>query len=203
MILFGISSLLMACGTIIKVESNPEGADVYLLAPASQKKHFVGKTPIEIDLKEHAEKINIVASSRKYIRLIAEAKDYTAKEILVPVATLGNTQTVLRIKLDPYVSQSEKIRTVIQHLMNTQEFINAGQLKRAEFEVNRALSMEEENPWAYIMRGYIHLLNKDFSKSLSDYEKSLELDPANQEIIKRVSDIRKILKEKVKENAVR
>lgn len=191
--------ILGGCGTVLKVETNPEGADLYLREPDSDKKVFIGKTPIKFNVDDYKDKINSIPSSRKYVRLLAEAKNYSSKELLVPVATLGNSETIIRLKLDPYVSESVRIRQVIQYLMNTQEFINNGELKRAEHEVNRALSVEEENPWAYIMRAYIHLLKKDYKDSLADYERSLELDPSNEEIIKRVTDIRKILKEKVRQ----
>ncbi len=183
----------------IRVDSNPEGADVYLANPKSSDKKLIGKTPLMIDVKQATELVQVFPSSRQYFRLIAEKKDYDTKELLIPIGTFGVTDTSVRVKMEPSRPKSETAKLVVQYLVNAQELINRGDFERADLEVERSIQLESGNPWAYSMRGHIYLLKKDYKRSLASFEKAIELDPSNEILLKKIVNTRNLLKEKINE----
>lgn len=184
----------------VRVESNPEGAEVYLANAKSQDKKFIGKTPLEIDLKKFSDQVQAPPASRQFVRIVTEKKDYDSKELLVPVGSFGVLDTTVRVKLDPSKPKSDNSKLVVQYLVNAQELINRGDFDRADLEVERSIQLEGSNPWAYSMRGHIYLLKKDYKKSLAAFEKAIEIDPSNEVLLKKIVNTRNLLREKLHEN---
>lgn len=202
--IFAVPILLTLCaacaGPKIRVESNPEGADVYLASPKSLDRKLMGKTPLEINVDQAHEMVQVLPSSREYVRLIAEYKDHDTKELLIPIGTFGVIDTSVRIKLDPSKPKSDNSRLVVQYLVNAQELINRGDFDRADLEIEKAIQLEGLNPWAFSMRGHIYLLKKDYKKSLAAFEKAIEVDPSNEILLEKIVKTRNLLREKVHEN---
>ncbi len=198
---FFFLAVFSACSTQkIKIQSNPEGAQIYLTAPQSEDKKFIGKAPLEIDVEQVNAMVHVLPSSRQFVRVVAENKGFESKEVLVPTGVLGTFDTVVRIKLDPSKPKSDNSKLVVQYLVNAQDLINQGDFDRADLEVERSVQLEGLNPWAYAMRGHILMLKKDYKKSLAAYEKAVEIDPTNEALLKKIVKIRKFLKEKVNES---
>ncbi len=191
--------ILNSCSQSIRIRSNPEGAEVFLVSPKNAERKSIGKTPVTIETQKVQELIHTPPSSREFLIFNIELANYDAKQMLVPVGAIGNFDTYLDVKLIPEKRKDDKSALIIQHFLNTQEFINKGDLERADLELERVFQLEKTNPWVFVMRGHIYLLKKDYKNSLLAYEKAIEMDPNNTTLLKRITDIRKFLKGAVNE----
>ena len=190
-------SLTSACSHVLRVQSNPEGVDIYAISPKSEEQKLIGKTPLETNLNKLSQFVHVLPSSREYITIVAETKDYDSKQLMIPIGIMGSSDTTVRVKLEPSKPKTDNSKLVVQYLLNAQDLVNKGDFDRADLEVERAIQLEGLNPWSYTMRGHILIMKKDYKKALAAYEKSMEIDPTNQMLLRKIVDVRKFLKEKV------
>jgi tetratricopeptide (TPR) repeat protein len=190
LVAFGLS----AC-TQLRVRSEPPEADVSYLVPLTNEKKFLSRTPFEIPVRKLEEAVHAPPSSGEFIMLVIEKKDYQPETVMVPVGVIGTTETTLAVRLKLQDKDSKtSVTEVLQHMVNAQEFIHKAQLSRANLELEKALAIEAKNPWAYVMRGQIYFLQRDYARSLENYEKSLDLEPNNQSVISKITELRNLLK---------
>lgn len=194
------SAIYLGCGNALRVRTNPENANVYLISPKTSEKKLFGQAPLDLKTAEVSSMLHMPPSSREFLLVLVEKKDFESKQFLVPLNSLGAFDTHLDVKLNPIHLGPQNSTLVVQYLLNAQELLNAGDLSRADLEIERAIQLDPLNPWPFVMRGHILLIKKDYKNSLAAYEKSLELEPSNQEVLKRVVDVRKFLKETINEN---
>lgn len=193
-------TILSGCGYALRIRSNPDDAGIFMVAPKTSEKKYIGQSPLDLKTEDVSSMMHVLPSSRDYLLVIVEKKDFETKQLLVPLSTLGAFDTRLDVKLNPVVAGPDKSTLMVQYLLNAQELVNEGDLSRADLEVERAIQLDSKNPWPLVMRGHILLLKKDYKNSLISFEKSLEMDPTNESILKRVVNIRQFLKESINEN---
>jgi tetratricopeptide (TPR) repeat protein len=177
----------------LRVRSEPPEAEVYFLVPKTNEKKFLAKTPIDIPVGKLEEAIHAPPSSSEFMVLVLERPDYRPETMLIPVGTLGTTSTTVNVRMRLKESEKTKVAEVLQFMVNAQDFLHRADFVRADFELEKALAIEPKNPWAYILRGELYYLQRDYTKSLSSFEKGLDFDPNNQRAVERISEIRKLL----------
>ena len=185
-----VVSLLSACASsTLNVESQPEGADVFVKFKDSNVRK-IGTTPLNISesqlphgddsyeitvSKDKFEKEKIVVTPSKFSRNIkVNVKMNTAQET-VPSITNKDLNELIRMT------------AFAQNALKSKDY------DLAEKTLNSAIVKYPNIPTIYTLLGNSFYLRKDLDRALVHYKKSFELDPQNIEtenIIKKIETLR-------------
>jgi tetratricopeptide (TPR) repeat protein len=182
--------LFSGCGSVVKVDSEPREATVYV--KEGQRLQKIGQTPLNLDHQSF--------SHLKSFQLRIEKEGYQPQEMLVDNRGLGVTSEIFTT-MEPLqntkdggeretegtaLSKAVSIYQAQQHrgLASIQSHLNASEYLQAEVSARQFVS---DNPfssvgWALLGNAY-YLQNKS-EKALDAYKKSFEYDPENVNVQK-------------------
>jgi len=75
----------------------------------------------------------------------------------------------------------------VSNLLTAQKYIQLKKYNEALLETFKSISFDPKFAHAYALQGSVYFLLKDYKSALSSWEKALELDPSNHEVL-RVHD---------------
>jgi tetratricopeptide (TPR) repeat protein len=189
-----IFTLFSGCSSIVKVDSEPSEATVYIKEGQRLKK--IGQTPLNLDYQSF--------SHLKSFQLRIEKEGYRPQEMLVDNRGLGVTSEIfttmelskgentdVEINAGEALSKSISVYQAQQHrgLATIQSQLNANEFFQAEVSARQFVS---ENPfssvgWALLGNAY-YLQNKS-DQALDAYRKSYEYDPENVSVKKIIDHL--------------
>lgn len=118
------------------------------------------------------------------------------QELKLRVALLENTSSFYKDALfSPRLSggmpTTERDRTdrVIGYVFQGQQLIVKGQYDKALFEIDKALQLDEFSNNAWLLKGSVKYLQKDFEGARVAWERCLKIDPYNKVALQYLSDV--------------
>ncbi|MBP9674487.1 MAG: tetratricopeptide repeat protein [Bacteriovoracaceae bacterium] len=206
--------ILMSCssGSLLKVESSPEGADVYVVR-AGQAPAKIGQTPLSLNDKLIPEIFDTE------VTLLIEKAEHETQTVLLPKTTLktkGRLFAVLNEKKKPEVPveiEGNKDQTPQINIITSQDSNEiASSIARAqhllagrnytEAEI-LLIQMTNKFPQIYVahdLLGNVYYLKKDLLKAAKSYRRSLDIWPNNFETKKVYDKITKMLGSRAEES---
>nr|BFD60554.1 hypothetical protein CKG001_26610 [Bdellovibrio sp. CKG001]BFD68159.1 hypothetical protein HAGR004_31810 [Bdellovibrio sp. HAGR004] len=128
---------------------------------------------------------------KKMEELLAEMQ-----ELKLRVALLENTSSFYKDALfSPRLSggmpSTERDRTdrVVGHVFQGQQLIVKGQYEKALAEIDKALQLDEYSNNAWLLKGSVKYLQKDFEGAKIAWERCLKIDPYNKVAYQYLSDV--------------
>lgn len=187
-----LSLFTVGCSTsILKIDSEPTGADVYV-SQANRPAIKVGQTPLNIEESK-------LANGVEPFQVTISRDGYLNEHVLVPSSTLSrNTSITVRLKNDlSKISQSsEQLDKVASATALTQHLIRMKELDKAE---QNLITISNQFPSVATFQellGNVYYLKRDFTKALKAYESASNLNPKNNETQSMIEKLQGFKKEK-------
>ncbi len=186
-----LSLIVFGCsGPQLKIQSDPSNAQVFAAQQSSKERKLIGTTPLEISFKDLYEKTGGASqASGDYLALTFEANNLEPEQIMLPPVTYGTSTMNLRVALGPK-KEVKGAGAILQRLHNTQKFAQAGQLERAQIEVDKALEIDPQFVRSLSMKGSLYYLQKDYTEALKWFEKALAVDSSFEQALKMITRIK-------------
>ncbi|MFK8139281.1 MAG: tetratricopeptide repeat protein [Bdellovibrionales bacterium] len=198
-VLIALSLFLNACSMgMLRVQSNPEDADVFVQVSAQQPKR-IGKTPLNIPSSQ------ISASGTDAVKVIVRADGFEDASYLVPTMLFEkNVQIDVKMKESKLplscTQTTEMVDKIARDIAKTQFFIQQKKFQQAE---NLLLNLLNDNPTSsviYDLLGNVYYLDKKLSQALEAYENSIRLNPNGFETKMMVNKLRQIAPSRIPAN---
>lgn len=191
-----IALLLSSCTTAKYImRSNPEGAQVFFKPSRSEHKILLGTTPFDLTEETFSKTAQIDVHSISYFELVYEKEGYRPERLMVPGARFGALSTTVMLEMKESVADGNIARELIQLVMNAQNFANQSDFPRAHTEADKALAIDPKFARAHSMKGAIYFMEHNYPESLKWYEKALELDSRQTDVVKMIGHLRKAASE--------
>jgi hypothetical protein len=184
--------LLTGCASSsVKIQSTPEGADVYLLRKdASPAK--LGKTPLDLNASSTPELFS------ELVRIEVRKDGFLADSIAIPKAkTMGEARFLFTLKetnlpavcVNQDLAANEIARGVaeVSTMLGRRRYLEADSLLRSLTAKFNTVSV------LFDLQGNLYFLQKDFGRALESYKRSNDLAPNNpvtQRMLERLIAIR-------------
>ena len=181
--------ILSGCSSSFKVQSDPAGAEAFIMQQSGSEKKSIGKTPLEISYEDLYQKAGGSPAEGQFLVLTLDSKDFESETLLVPPQTFGAKSTLVQVKMKAskdILSASQ----ILTRLHNAQKFVLTGQFERAHIECDKALEVDSRFVRAVSMKGSIYYIKKNLPESLKWYEKALSIDSSFDEAVKMIGKIK-------------
>lgn len=155
------------------ITSNPSGANVYYVDPASQKKFLMGTTPVQYSKSSIPNDAPFMMSFEK--------EGYVVDQ--VPVANSDDSKTVINVKLKPEAmgnKEDKELQRIVAQLFSAQNLIFRKQYQAAIIELDKVLAERPSLAHAYVMKGTAYYLLKEIPSATDSWKKAMRIDPENQ-----------------------
>jgi hypothetical protein len=183
---------LGACaGSTLRIESQPEGADVSVVRPGSSPQKL-GKTPLDLDKGASGDLFN------DSVQILVAKEGQQPQSVLLPRL---KSQSDVRVMIDlnsgalpeVCVDQIKSLQEVAAGVANAQKQISKKDFSGAQAQL-RALTIKHPKVAVlYDLLGNSYYLQKDLGGALEAYRRSREVQPGNpetQRMIDKISAIR-------------
>ena len=189
------SVTLFACatGSSVRVESNPEGALVSVIASGNAPVS-VGKTPLNV------EKSSFPGLYSDPVQITVSKEGFESESILIPKSQL-ETESKLRINLKEVQlnkscsNQQEALNQVSQGVAAAQRMIYRKEYAEAERLLTQLTTKFTSVSVLYDLLGNVAYLKKDVEKASEYYRKSHDLNPDNPETVRMIKKLTSIRSE--------
>jgi len=184
--LFATSATLFNCGTI-SINSNPAGADIYLVSMGKSKGKLVGKTPYTSNAKSLADQ---AGTGQQSLVLLIEKRGYESQRYILPALTGGDLN--IQVNLDNN-RQSEAFQDtvkVVNYVLKAERAIIDKNFKEALDLSKEIKKINDYIPYAYEIDGTVYYLDGKLKQSAAAWERVLELEPDNLDAQRMLREIR-------------
>jgi tetratricopeptide (TPR) repeat protein len=169
----------------LRVESQPEGADV-LININGQSSKKIGQTPL--NLLE-----STLGTNDQPFQLVVSKEGFQTENILVPPTSFSRA-TLLQMHLKE-ISSSNKVMNdlVLQKVASqtalVQSLIKSKEYEQAESSLNTLIAQYPGVATFHELTGNIHYLRRDLSRALGSYRKAYDLNPSNVDTLRMINKI--------------
>ena len=184
-----IGFLFISCTSKIKIQSVPSDAEIFISQQNSLERKSLGKTPLEISVKDFSEKAGGQLRNGEFYILTIESKDCESEKILLPPQPFGVTETQVIAKLIP-LKEGIQAKGILERLHNAQKFAQGGQFERALMETDKVLEIDSKLTRALSMKGSIYYLQKKYDEALTWFDKAIIQDPSFEEAVHMINKIK-------------
>lgn len=175
-------ALLFSCSHNLVIESTPAEAEVYsATSPNAKDRKFLGKTPLSLPFEE-------VFSSRSGY-LILTKQNFERQNVFVDRGSMTSTKNYLIFNLLPGNEKSSTTSKLIAYVREAQTFAKAQNFIKAHERIDDALREDPTFVFGVSFKGGLYYLQGNYSESQKQYERVLDLDPANAEALKMLKQI--------------
>lgn len=190
--------LLNNCGSAtLKVVSEPEQAEVFIVNKDTKEEISIGQTPLLKKGKELEEQLKGQNSPGGLVNIIVKKDGFKDKDLWVPVNGGGQLGAQLVLKLEPTTSSADELKTaqdLLKKLFLSQQFARSAQLERALIEIDKILEVFPAFDRALSMKAAIYYAKGDFEESLKWYENALAVNPELKTAIDMAGKVRDTLR---------
>jgi tetratricopeptide (TPR) repeat protein len=180
--------------------------DVSIHVELEKKIEEKKEIPIE-EKKEEIEKEETVKAEETKQEVPPKEIPSDDKEFVALQEKLKNMEKLLsEIKGIPQTDQTspqvggetveQKANEALKRLFEAQKLVQANKLNDALAETFKAIAINDKFAYAYALQGSIYFLKKDYYQAVKAWEKSIELDPANTEVLNILNKARARLGER-------
>lgn len=173
LLIFAFLGLSGCASSSYFITSNPTGANVYYVDPASQKKFLIGTTPIQYSKSS-------IPNDAPFI-MTFEKEGYAVDQI--PVANSDDSKTVINVKLKPEdvgTREDKDLQKLVAQLFSAQELIYKKKYQAAIIELDKVIAERPALAQAYVMKGTAYYLLKEMPSAMDSWKKAMRIDPENQ-----------------------
>ena len=181
---------LTGCSSILKIQSEPSGADVYISQQNSTDRKSLGKTPIEIRYGDIRDKLGGSLSSSDMMIMTLEGQGLETAKVYVPPSSFGTTGINIKVRMTPQTEISNA-NNILQWLHNAQKFAQGGEFERAHIEADKVLTADPKFVRAMSMKGSIFYLQKNYNEAIKWFEKALVEDGSFEEAVIMLNKIKR------------
>ncbi|MCB9025292.1 MAG: hypothetical protein H6625_03170 [Bdellovibrionaceae bacterium] len=185
------------CSTQLKIITQPEKAEVYLIKTESGEKKKIGVTPIDKKDEELKELFGSFGNPGEFVTLVIEKEDYETRKIWLPLTASGVIASEINLQLKKDDKKAEELKTaktILDKLFLAQSFARTKQFERALIEVDKVLENFPDFARALSMKASILYAKGDFKESLDNYEKAIDQDSELKDAIEMAANVRKRLR---------
>lgn len=181
-----LSIVAIGCSTgNLKVESQPDGAEVYV-AVNGQSARKVGVTPMSI-----AE--NQVNSGNDPFQVSIMKEGYATEHVLAPATTFARASNI-QVKLKEQMNSKQSVNDEALQKVSSQVAYSLELIKNKEYDnaERNLLNLQTQFPnvaTIHELLGNVYYLRKDLSKAYSSYKKALILNPNNLDTTRMIQKI--------------
>lgn len=168
-----------------------------VLNPGSEE---LGKDVAKNDDKQQPQQPPKEDDKKKQDDELAKKLKEEIDELKLRVALLENTSDVhreaifsARFKGGPAGSDRDEQETLISRLFESQQAIMRGDYAKALQLLDRALAADQYSANAWMLKGSVSYLQKDYASARIAWEKTLKLDPFNKTAYRYLSEVYKRL----------
>ncbi len=192
-ILFIISSMCFLLSTLgcssstLRVESTPDGADVYAQVPGQTRKK-IGQTPLNINE-------STVGSNQDAFQISITKNGYSTESVLVP-PTIFSRSSSIQAQLVESNSASktlsdQALQSVARSVALAQSYIMSKDYSMAEQILIQASSQYPGVATLQELLGNVYYLKRDLSKALTYYKQAYDMNPSTdtQRMINKIHGI--------------
>lgn len=122
------------------------------------------------------------------------------EDLRLRVALLENTSSFTKEALfSPRLSgglpsqDRDRKERVIAHVFDAQKAIRAGKLDEAQREIDSAIQIDDYSTNAWLLKGSVSYLKKDYPTARSAWERTLKLDPYNKAAFRYLNSVYKLM----------
>lgn len=187
-----LGSTLMGCSSKLIVQSQPEGAEVFISAAGKGGSASVGTTPLEISESDISDKLQISPGQAGMVELTLKKDNHKTKSVLVPANRWGETTRLVNLTLEAGKDSIKDSQLMVQYLMNAQKLAQGRQFEQAILQLDKALTLDQRFPAALVMKGSIYYLQQQYAEAETWYKKALEVDPSTDEAIKMLERLKSL-----------
>lgn len=186
LIIGSLSLSYIACSTgNLKVESQPEGAEVYV-SVNGQTARKVGVTPLSI-----AE--NQVNSGNESFQISVMKEGFASEHVLAPGTTFARSSNI-QVKLKEQISSKQNISDEALQKVSSQVAYSIELIKNKEYDnaERSLLNLQTQFPnvaTVHELLGNVYYLRKDLSRAYTSYKKALNLNPNNLDTTRMIQKI--------------
>lgn len=178
--------LQLSCSTSnLRVESQPEGADVYVSVNGQTSKK-IGVTPLNIQE-------NQISAGNEPFQLSIMKDGFVTEHILSP-ATLFSRNTNVQIKLRETNNSKQSLNDEILQKVSSQVAYAQSLIRSKDYESaeRTLLGIVPQFPNVatfHELLGNVYYLKKDLQRAHSSYKKALDLNPSNTDTVRMIQRI--------------
>ncbi|MBL7545568.1 MAG: tetratricopeptide repeat protein [Bdellovibrionaceae bacterium] len=178
--------LQISCSTSnLRVESQPDGADVYVSVNAQTAKK-IGVTPLNIQE-------NQISSGNEPFQLSIIKEGFVTEHILSPATTFSRNLSV-QVKLRETSSSKQSIndevlQKVSSQVAYTQSLIRSKDYDAAERAILGILPQFPNVATFHELLGNVYYLKKDLQRAHTSYKRALDLNPSNTDTVRMIQRI--------------
>ena len=177
--------------SILKVNSSPESADVYLADEGQQPKK-IGQTPVRLQARDLDE------ANGRFVTLYIKKEGYQSESVMVPTGLINKSVEISskleEFKLPPQCrEQTVTIEKIARGVAQVQILISSNKLYEAQTQLNLLLSDYPDVSVLQDLMGNVQYINKNLDGALVHYEKSLKIDSNNLDTQRMVTKIKGII----------
>lgn len=176
----------ISCSTSnIRVESQPEAADIYV-SVNGQTARKVGVTPLSIQE-------NQINSGNESFQISIIKDGFQTEHILAPATSFArNSNVQVKLKENSGSKQSlndEILQKVSSQVAYTQSLVRSRDYDGAERTILNVLPQFPNVATFHELLGNVYYLKKDLQRAHSAYKKALDLNPSNTDTVRMIQKI--------------
>ncbi|MBS1958104.1 MAG: tetratricopeptide repeat protein [Bdellovibrionales bacterium] len=174
---------LSSCATQeLRVESNPDGADVSVI-DASRAPKRIGVTPIVLT------QANAPGIFKSSMQVNVTKEGYKTQSVFVPETSVSsNGQLVVQLKRDDAGFLNDAAEQVAQ----VQRMIFKKNYNEAERLLQESISKNPSVAVFHSLLGNVYYLQKNTSRALDSYQRAQSLEPNNVDVAKMIQKLKGI-----------
>jgi len=176
----------IGCSTSnLRVESQPEGADVYVVVNGQTAKK-VGATPLNISE-------NQINSGNESFQLSILKEGFQTEHILAPATSFSRNSNV-QVRLKETSSGKTSVNDEILQRVTSQVAYTQSQIRSKDYEgaERTLLNIVPQFPSVatfHELLGNVYYLKKDLQKAHASYKRALDLNPSNTDTVRMIQKI--------------
>jgi tetratricopeptide (TPR) repeat protein len=167
-------SLESSLAATLKIKTEPEGAEIYLINPSAQPVR-IGQAPYESNLDEF---VNNFVKAESFLLEIRKA-GHIPYRVLLARTTQVNLELTANLELDPTLPKYKEHDLLMNQLFDVQKMIRTRNFKDA---ISRLDELEKTHPKLSIiveLKATAYYMNKEVENALSQYRRAFAINPEN------------------------
>lgn len=168
---------LSGWSAVFKVNSNPDGADIFIKKRSDDVPAKLGVTPFNSTLEEVRSKFNVDGTF--FVEVSKEGHE-TTTIMLAPISA-ADIELNLKLAVSKDLTLIKKFDKIVSQLFEAQRLTRDKNYDAALKMLDEVEKEEKYLSIIYEMRGGVYYLRKDFSTALSFYRKAFSINAENKD----------------------
>ncbi|MAZ49431.1 MAG: hypothetical protein CME65_12800 [Halobacteriovoraceae bacterium] len=181
-------SLLVSCSqmSLLTIKSSPDESIVYARAIGSKDRVEIGKTPMQIESTEIAEKIK----SSGMIIIEIEKEGYFEEKFYLSEVSRQDIALNISLKKQPKIDQAHNVDLIVQKLFECQQYVKIKRFSDCKEIIKELKKKYPEVSTVHEFEGSIFYLENQKNKALQAFITALKYNDDNREARRMIKVIK-------------